>query len=256
MTTAWAPLTGQWYHIEVDRSTTSVYLFIDGTLQTLTETTAISTNNVGDVAADLGIGAKIEGTYQVVGYMDELRITKGLAKHTAAFSVPTSAYTIYGGNFYVVTGLTHLNGRSVSILADGSVVTSQTVTGGTITLTTPTALAHVGLGYNCDMETLNVELGMQDGTLQGRKVQISRVVIRLDSSRGGYLGPNFTTMYKLLGDYDTSVATSLFTGDIKQNLGGGYSDGGRFCFRQSEPLPVTILAVMPIVTQGQTTGLD
>jgi hypothetical protein len=257
MTSAWLPLTGQWYHIEVDRSSTTVYCFIDGVVQTMTASTAISTNNVGDIAAVLGIGALKEGTYGVKGYMDEVRITKGLAKHTANFTPPTAAYTIYGGgNFYVVTGLTHLNSRLVSILQDGNVVASQTVTGGTITLTTPTSLAHVGLGYNCDLETLNVELGLPDGTLQGRKVQIPRVVLRFDNSRGGYLGPSFTKLYEILGDYDTSVSTSLYTGDVKIPLGGGYSDGGRFCFRQSEPLPVTILAVMPLVVPGNTTGLD
>lgn len=256
MTSAWAPLTGQWYHIELARSSTTTYCFIDGVAQTMTASTAIADHNVGDVAAVLGIGALKEGTYTVKGYMDELRISKGIAKHTANFTPPTTAYTIYGGNFYVVSGLDHLEDRLVSILADGNVVTSQTVTGGTITLTTPTALAHVGLGYNCDLETLNVELGLPDGTLQGRKVQISRVVIRLDNARGGYLGPNFTTMYELLGDYHTGVSTSLFTGDVKQNLGAGYSDGGRFCFRQSDPLPVTILGVIPLTTPGQTTGLS
>jgi hypothetical protein len=187
--------------------------------------------------------------------MDETRVSKGAARHISNFTPSASAYTIYGGLFTVVTGLSHLEGRLVSILADGNVITPQTVSGSSITLLNSASLCYTGLGYNSDLETLNVELGLPDGTLQGRKVQISRVVLRLDNSRGGYLGPDFDHLYELLGDYKTSIASSLYTGDIKVPLGGGYSDGGRFCFRQSGPLPITILAVMPLVTPGSTTGL-
>lgn len=190
------------------------------------------------------------------GWMDEVRVTKGIARNTADFAPPTDAYTVYYLPVKVISGLPHLEDRLVSILADGTVQAQQTVTGSTVTLSDYASTIHVGLGYNCDLETLNVELGMPDGTLQGRKVQIPRVVLRLDNARGGYLGPDFDHLYEILGDYKTILTTSLYTGDVKLNLGGGYSDGGRFCYRQSDPLPVTILGVLPIVNSGGTTGLN
>jgi hypothetical protein len=255
MTSAWTPSINQWYHLEFVRYGTFVYIFINGVSQVLSPNTSILTNDVGNVVSVLSIGARADGNGIMKGRIDEVRFSKGLARNTANFTPQTSAYTIYGGVFKVVTGLGHLEGRDVSILADGNVIPDQEVSGSTITLGNPTTLVHAGLGYNSDLETLNVELGLPDGTLQGRKVQISRVVLRLDNSRGGYLGPDFDHLYELLGDYKISVTTSLYTGDVRVPLGGGYSDGGRFCFRQSDPLPITILAVLPLVSAGGTTGL-
>ena len=249
---AWVPTINTWYHIAVSRASGNVYLFINGVSQSVA---GDGSGNLGDISSALSIGANNNYTF-VNGWIDEFRISKGLARWTSDFTPQSSAYTGIGGPTKVITGLTHLEGRSVSTLADGNVQALQTVVGATITLTGVASLAHVGLPYNSDLETLNVELNMPDGTLQGRKSQISRVIIRLDNSRGGYVGPDFDHLYEILGDYNTSVKTSLFTGDVKIPLGGGYSDGGRFCFRQSEPLPVTILGVVPLVTPGQVTGLD
>ena len=182
-------------------------------------------------------------------WIDRVRIHVGLALWTSNFT-PEDEDLIY-----TVPGLDHLEGRIVSILADGIVLTPQVVSGGSITLTTPAVLIHAGLGYNSDMETLNIEVGLADGTMQGRKVHVSRVVMRLDNSRGGFLGPDFDHLYEIKGVYSTDVSTSLYSGDVKVVLGGGYSDGGRFCYRQSEPLPVTILGLVPLVTAGNVTGL-
>jgi hypothetical protein len=256
MTSAWTPLTNQWYNLEFTRNANNILIFINGISQTLTASTQISTNDVGNVAAALGVGGRTDGCNFCIGRMDELRISKGIARHTVDFTPPSAPFTQFGGLFTTVTGLSHLEDRVVSILADGNVLAQQTVTGSSVTLVNLTSIAHVGLPYNSDLETLNVELNMPDGTLQGRKVQISRVVIRMNNSRGGYVGPDFDHLYEILGDYNTSVSTSLFTGDVKIPLGGGYSDGGRFCFRQSEPLPITILGCVPVLTVGGTTGLD
>ena len=90
MASAWAGLAvDTWYHVEVCRSSTTAYLFIDGVLQTLTETTAFGTNDVGDMAEDLKIGAfgadAAEDNF-FNGWIDEFRISKGIARHTAAFT--------------------------------------------------------------------------------------------------------------------------------------------------------------------------
>jgi len=171
-------------------------------------------------------------------------VDSGVIQDTRATGTPT----VY------VNGLDHLDGQTVSILADGVVQTQQEVTGGTVTLDNPAYLVNAGLPYNADLETLNIEVPLADGTTQGKRVLVSRVVMRILNSRGGWFGPNFTDMHEVLGDYNTDTDT-LYTDDIKVTLGQGYSDGGRFCFRQSDPLPITILGVMPIFTAGGTTQL-
>ena len=90
MTNAWSPSIGNWYHIAFVRDGAGAHLFIDGTEQTLTETIAFGT--LIDLAADLVIGARA-GVNFVNGYMDEIRISKGLARWTTDFAVPTAEYT-------------------------------------------------------------------------------------------------------------------------------------------------------------------
>jgi len=89
---AWTGVTDTWYHIAIVRSTTSILMFIDGVAHTLSAATPISTNDVGDIAAVLTIGANPAGPNYFNGWIDELRISKGIARWTADFTPPTSAY--------------------------------------------------------------------------------------------------------------------------------------------------------------------
>jgi hypothetical protein len=151
-----------------------------------------------------------------------------------------------------VTGLDHLEGEAVSVLADGNVVTGLTVSSGAITLPTAAAKVIVGLPYTCDLETLNVELNLNTGTTQGSKVKISEVTLRFLNSRGGKLGPDSSNLDDIIlrDPGDISAVEPLHSTDFTMTISGGYSDGGRVFFRQSDPLPTTILAVIPVVDVG------
>jgi len=155
------------------------------------------------------------------------------------------AYTTFGG-----TGLTHLNGLTVAILGNGEVYPRQVVTGNEITLSRACSKVHIGLPYTSDLETLNVELGLRSGTMQGKVVKISNVTFRLLNTRGGWLGPNEDNLYEAFTPERLRLGTApvLFSGDIRQGLGAGYEDGGRIFYRQIDPLPVTISAVIPEIT--------
>ncbi|MBW1812137.1 MAG: baseplate J/gp47 family protein [Deltaproteobacteria bacterium] len=93
MTSAWAGVAiDTWYHVEFARSGAEAFIFIDGISQTLTETTAFSTNDVGNLAAILTIGAQ-NSTGYFNGWMDEGRIVKGIAMHNSDFTPPTLPYS-------------------------------------------------------------------------------------------------------------------------------------------------------------------
>jgi hypothetical protein len=99
-TSNWAPNLNQWYHIAAVRSGTSILLFIDGVSSPLTGQIPISTNDVGNVAASLHIGRGHPAgvAYYLNGWLDEVRISKGIARWTSNFNVPTSAYAdVLGG---------------------------------------------------------------------------------------------------------------------------------------------------------------
>jgi len=161
----------------------------------------------------------------------------------------------------IVTGLSHLEGQEVSILANGEVLTNATVSGGEVSLGNSYSVAHVGLPYYADLETLDIEVPMYEGTVMSRKIKVGNTMFRLEKSRGGYIGPDenniweaFTAdAFRLSSGQQYLGNESLFTGDIRQSLGAGYSQGGNIFYRQKDPLPVTIGAITPEVSVGGAT---
>lgn len=85
-----------WYHIEAVRNGTNVYIFLNGIPQLLTTSVAISTKSMANLSAPLYIGVKkytgVEEQY-LNGYIDEIRISKGTARHTDSFTPPTTPHT-------------------------------------------------------------------------------------------------------------------------------------------------------------------
>ena len=153
---------------------------------------------------------------------------------------------------FTLTGLYHLEGETVSILADGLVLPSQVVNNGEIVLDEAYAVVHVGLPYTSDIETLNIELQTNEGTIQGRKIKAVSAILRFLNSRGGWIGPEkdyIDEIAQRMTEYlDNPI--NLFSGDIEEVLGANYDTGGRVFYRQLDPLPFTILAVIPKVVIG------
>jgi len=95
-TLSWTPTLATWYHFAYVRSGSNFYLFIDGISQSVSFSVPIGNNNLGDIAANVDIGAYVAGsTYYFNGWLDEYRISKGIARWTANFTVRTSAYAGY-----------------------------------------------------------------------------------------------------------------------------------------------------------------
>lgn len=89
-TSAWSPSTNTWYHLAWVRNGSSFYMFIDGVSQTLTETVAISTTAMPNLTVNVDVGRLSASTpvYYTNGWIDELRISKGIARWTSNFSLP------------------------------------------------------------------------------------------------------------------------------------------------------------------------
>lgn len=90
--TSWVPVLHTWYHIELDRNGVNMYLFINGISQTFIATVPIFTNSLPDITAVLEIGASYNHVWVMDGFLDEFRISKGIARHTSNFTPPTQAY--------------------------------------------------------------------------------------------------------------------------------------------------------------------
>jgi hypothetical protein len=154
-----------------------------------------------------------------------------------------------------ISGLDHLEGQTVSVLADGAVHPDCLVTSGDITLDYTASVVYAGLAYESDIKTLRIEAGASDGTAQGKTKRIHRVTARLYKTLGLKHGPSFSTLDTL--PFRTSSDAmgnppDLFTGDKSFNWNGGYELEGQMCFRQDQPLPFTLLGLFPqLVTQDR-----
>ena len=155
-----------------------------------------------------------------------------------------------GSPTLVVSGGDHLEGETVQILADGAVVPDQVVINGTITLDKAASKINYGLGYVSDVETMRIEAGSANGTSQGKIKRINKVTIRFFDTLGAKFGPNENKLdiipFRSTSDPMDS-APPRFSGDKEGSFNSGYETEGRVFIRQEQPLPLTVLAIMPKV---------
>ena len=158
--------------------------------------------------------------------------------------------TYSGAAATVISGLKHLEGKTVVALADGNVVSGLVVLNGAITLPQAAILVHVGLPYVSDIETLDIEA--PQGTIQGKTKKVADVTVRFEKSRGLMIGPSVDKLVPMKQrEYEVMGApTALLTGDKKIILKPDWNSNGRIFLRQSDPLPMTILAVIPDLKVG------
>lgn len=147
-----------------------------------------------------------------------------------------------------VTGLDHLEGESVAIIADGSVLPNETVVSGSITLDDPYSEIHVGLSYESLVETLPLEGGGDWGTSQGKIKRVHQVTIRLLNSLGFLHGPdedNLTERSFRKSSDPMDSSPPLFSGDVSYNFEDSYNTQGIMVIKQEKAYPLMILAIMP-----------
>lgn len=172
-----------------------------------------------------------------------------------------TAYTAYisGGQVRkrvtTLSGLYHLEGQTVSILADGAVQPDVTVSSGRITLTASAATIQVGFNYNSDGQMLRLEAGSADGTALGKTRRTHRVGFLLHRTLGFKIGMNFDELdevtFRTSSD-PMSRAPALFTGILSETISADYDFENQIAWRQDQPLPGMILAIMPqMVTQDR-----
>jgi len=155
----------------------------------------------------------------------------------------------------VISGFpSFMNGTTVFALADGVSRGPFTVTGGTITL--PVAASNVVAGYEYfpQLQTLYLDTNAGEGTIQGKRKNLVALTARVDKTRGLEMGPTFDdlTSYKDRDLNTIGQPIELFTGDQRMVIGGGWQTEGQLCIQQANPLPATILGVIPEIQVGDT----
>lgn len=152
-----------------------------------------------------------------------------------------------------LTGLDHLEGEEVCILADGAVVANQTVTNGAITLTTAASRVIAGLPFRYKLKPMRMDFTSGGHTTQTQIKRIGEVAISFYKSAMVEYGKTSDiaagTLFKLnwrtTEDYDSPP--DLFTGDKICNPEGGFDKDDDLIITGNAPVNCTIRAILPRV---------
>ncbi len=160
--------------------------------------------------------------------------------------------------------LWHVEGKTLTILSEGKVVTKQTVTNGQITLEKPSSRAHFGIGYAAELETLDI--AQPGGQTKAASVNIPQLFLTVQETVGVYVAANeyqpletstgdmYADGFVLMQTRSTSLgydqAIPAQTDIIEVATNAGWSNKGRVCIRQIDPLPVTINCITSEVAFG------
>lgn len=146
----------------------------------------------------------------------------------------------------VSSGLSHLEGETVNILADGAVSPPQVVTGGALPspLEFPASRIHIGLPITADIQLLPMVFDTQ-GYGQGRQKNVNQAWLRVYKSSGIFAGPSFSKLkeFKQRTTEPYGSPPSLKTGEIPIVFSPQWQDNGQVCIRQADPLALTLVAV-------------
>lgn len=155
-----------------------------------------------------------------------------------------------------ILGLDYLEGREVAVLGDGASHPNVTVADGAIQLQRHVRVAQVGLPMIAEVETMRLEAGAENGTAQGKIKRIHKVFLRFFETIGGYCGSG-STLDQILFRSSSSLMNNppnLFTGDKEVPFPSGYDTSARIIVQQPQPLPMTLIAIMPQLATNDAGG--
>ncbi len=170
------------------------------------------------------------------------------AQRDAYFS--DSLITYAGAPATIIAGLSHLEGQTVKIWADGAIQAPKTVTGGQITLDNAASVAQIGLAYRHQMKTLKISAGNPAGTPLGKPKRIYGLTFALLNSHTLSFGPDTDELtekdFRVVSD-PMDAGAPLFTGEQFVEFPGNYEADARIIVEEDDPSPFTLLAMAPEV---------
>jgi hypothetical protein len=148
----------------------------------------------------------------------------------------------------VFTGLSHLEGKTVDVVADGSVMPQQVVTGGQITLSRASFRTLIGLHFRTEIGVLTPELGTGLGSAQGNSMRTGEITLRLINTLGGSIvNPEGRVQDLASFRFGTGVLDKTpapFTGNVRMENLGWERGRDEFSIVQDQPLPMYVASVI------------
>ncbi len=176
--------------------------------------------------------------------LEDIRPFRGEPTAESSFYVDCGMSAHFDAPVSVVTGLEHLEGLEVAILAD-FVQFPKTVRNGTVELDNPAQHIHVGLGYEAYLRTLDLE-PQNAPTLRGTRRRVYKAQVEVERTRDLSYSMNGGEAYDAV--FTTGANLGLpaqpWSGDIQISGKAGTTKGSYLELRSRYPLPCTINSVV------------
>lgn len=248
-TTITATTSGGWTPTDVITLTASVSTFVSGDVGNII--VFQQTDPITGLVTD-------QVTFSIIGYTSAT-VVQATPQRTVPTWARATALTAWGKGVRHFTGIGHLEGQSLSILADGNVAANPldpnyplvTVSAGAFTLTDPAVVVTAGLPVQMDVQTLPTE-NAQGETILNKRIQVREVCPVFYQTRGGLFGPDFSRLapwkQQPAGAY--FVPTPLVTGPVRIPIYSNVELTGQVAIRTTEPLPFSISGLITTLEAG------
>ncbi len=143
-----------------------------------------------------------------------------------------------------ISGLEHLEGETVTVTSNGSVVGVETVSGGEITISEDVFTYQVGKPYTMKVRTMRLSIPQEGTTVQSRIKRIDRTNVRYLRAQNGEAGPEYDGveyLQPILAEYSVDSADTKPDNRLAQ---GGFSEDAYTTIVSSDPVPFTVLATI------------
>ena len=213
---------------DVVRVTSSVSIFGAGDVGRYLKVTS------GDDSYEMKITASVDATKVDATLVDVLPASlRNTAQSAWMISIVTMTAT-------PLNGLGMLNNSSVQVVQNGTYIGTKTLSStGTLTFTTPTYTATLGLPYESTLQTLPQSFPQAEAAGQGTVKNVSDVWLRVKDSAGLSVGSDANNLVPV----QDMTTTALSTGELETAVPAEYTQSGQIMVRQSSPLPATILNI-------------
>ena len=188
---------------------------------------------------------------QTKRYIAHMSEADAEGKDQADWQYSDMALTYTGAPATIISGLDHLEGKTVWVLVDGARHPDRTVSSGQITLQIAGEKVFVGLPSPATLVPMSMDGGNPSGTSQGKTKRANLMTLRLYRSLGGTAGPtdgNLEEIRYRLPSVPMGSAPPPFTGDVDVEWGADYDKAMRVVVRKDRPMPITLVAIMPQVS--------
>lgn len=181
----------------------------------------------------------------------ERMASRRFATQADAFFVD-AGLTYSGAPATVISGLSHLEGKTVNILGDGAVFPQAVVSGGQVALAYSASKVQIGLPITADLQTLPLAMQIDNGFGQGRQKNVNKAWLRVYQSGGIFIGPDADSLKEAKPRTNEPYGTppSLKSTEIPVMLTPTWADSGQVFVRQKDPLPLTVVSLTLEVAVG------